>query len=155
MASPASNEDTKARSGPPLPTVDLSKPRYDQSTYQGRLRHFMETTNPLNVFASNKQLDEAATLVKLYKWVYCIILYIDNIPYTTTMNHSIVHVQNFRCSIFIVTSRNTGNIMFLLWRWGWELMLRYWWCMSLEWLALAVSSSPAMRIIRMLHSMCL
>ena len=54
-------------SEPPLPKVDLSKPRYDQSTYQGRLRHFMETTNPLNVFASNKQLDEAATLVNLYK----------------------------------------------------------------------------------------
>ena len=65
--SPAKNEDAKVRSEPPLPTVDLSKPRYDQSTYQGRLKHFMETTNPLNVFASNKQLDEAATLVNLYK----------------------------------------------------------------------------------------
>ena len=64
---PAKNEDAKARSKPPLPTVDLSRPRYNQSTYQGRLRHFMETTNSLNVFASNKQLDEAATLVKLYK----------------------------------------------------------------------------------------
>ena len=108
---PAKNEDAKARSGPPLSTVDLSKPRYDQSTYQGRLRHFMETTNPLNVFASNKQLDDAATLVKLYKWVHCIVIYIDNIPYTTTKNYSIiVHVQNFRYSIFL--SRNTGNIFY-------------------------------------------
>ena len=65
--SPTSSEDTKTGNEPPLPKVDLSKPRYDQSTYQGRLRHFMETTNPLNVFASNKQLDEAAMLVNLYK----------------------------------------------------------------------------------------
>ena len=67
MASSTSNEDTKTGSEPLLPAVDLSKPRYDQSTYQGRLRHFLETTNPLNVLASNKQLDESATLVNLYK----------------------------------------------------------------------------------------
>ena len=65
--SPTSSEDNETGNDPPLPKVDLSKPRYDQSTYQGRLRHFMETTNPLNAFASNKQLDEAATLVNLHK----------------------------------------------------------------------------------------
>ena len=67
QSSPAKNENTKTGNDPPLPTVDLGKPRYDQSTYQGRLKHFMETTNPLNVFTSNKQLDEAATLINLYK----------------------------------------------------------------------------------------
>lgn len=67
MASPPITEDAEAAAVTPLPKVDLSKPRYDQSTYEGRLRHFLETTNPLNVFASNKRLDEAATLVKQYK----------------------------------------------------------------------------------------
>ena len=65
--SSTSSKDTKTGNDPPLPAVDLSKPWYDQSTYQGRLKHFLETTNPLNVLASNKQLDEAATLVNLYK----------------------------------------------------------------------------------------
>ena len=67
MASPPSTEDAESAAVPPMPEVDLSKPRYDQSTYEGRLRHFLETTNPLNVFASNKRLDEAAALVEQYK----------------------------------------------------------------------------------------
>lgn len=63
MASPRS---IKAEGKPPFPSVDLSKPRYDQSKYMGRFKHFWETTSFLNVFASSKKLDNAATLVKQY-----------------------------------------------------------------------------------------
>lgn len=50
-----------------LPVVDLSKPRYDQTTYVGRAKHFFETANPLNVFVSGKRLEEAAKLIRAYK----------------------------------------------------------------------------------------
>ncbi len=51
----------------PSPRIDLSRPRYDQSTYAGRARHFFETTNPLNVFSSHERLEEADRLVTLYR----------------------------------------------------------------------------------------
>ena len=47
--------------------IDLDKPRYNQDTYIGRAKHFFQTTNPLNIFASNSQLQTAATLVKQYR----------------------------------------------------------------------------------------
>ena len=47
--------------------IDLEKPRYDQSTYMGRAKHFFQTANPLNVFASNAKLEAAAKLVKEYR----------------------------------------------------------------------------------------
>ena len=50
-----------------MPKLDLSRPRYDQSTFAGRARHFFETTDPRNLLASHAQLETAATLVKQYK----------------------------------------------------------------------------------------
>ncbi|CAG9794781.1 unnamed protein product [Diatraea saccharalis] len=43
--------------------IDLDQPRYDQSTYMGRAKHFLQLTNPLNVLATEKQLDEAKKIV--------------------------------------------------------------------------------------------
>lgn len=49
--------------------LDLSQPRYDQSSYRGRAFHFFAVTDPRNIFVSTKQLDEAGKLVKQYKFV--------------------------------------------------------------------------------------
>lgn len=56
-------------SKPQVSEVDLSKPRYGDKTYGARFRHFLETTSPLNAFASNRRLAEASALVKAHKYV--------------------------------------------------------------------------------------
>ncbi|XP_025093876.1 sideroflexin-1-like [Pomacea canaliculata] len=47
--------------------VDIEQPRYDQTTYSGRAKHFFITTNPLNIFASSKQLEHAKAIVERYR----------------------------------------------------------------------------------------
>lgn len=47
--------------------VNIDEPRYDQNTYVGRAKHFFVTTNPLNILASNKQLEDAKSLVESYR----------------------------------------------------------------------------------------
>eukprot|EP00624_Nannochloropsis_granulata_P002103 evm.model.NODE_20417_length_10763_cov_21.298616.3 len=52
---------------PVVPRLDLSQPRWDQSTFEGRARHFFTTTNPLNGLASDAELDHAKALLEQYK----------------------------------------------------------------------------------------
>ncbi|XP_015114419.1 sideroflexin-1 [Diachasma alloeum] len=47
--------------------IDIEKPRWDQGTYVGRAKHFLNLTNPLNVFASEKDLDRAHEIVSKYR----------------------------------------------------------------------------------------
>jgi hypothetical protein len=47
--------------------LDLDNPRYDQSTFEGRARHFFSTTNPLNVLATDEELEKAKNIVIAYK----------------------------------------------------------------------------------------
>lgn len=47
--------------------INLDQPRYDQSTYVGRAKHFFVTTNPLNILASNASLDQAKSIVENYR----------------------------------------------------------------------------------------
>ncbi|XP_063896145.1 sideroflexin-1-3-like [Helicoverpa armigera] len=49
------------------PPIDLDKPRWDQNTYWGRVKHFILLTNPLNVFTSEAKLDEAKRVVSEYR----------------------------------------------------------------------------------------
>ncbi|CAD5118304.1 DgyrCDS7017 [Dimorphilus gyrociliatus] len=47
--------------------INLDAPRWDQSSFSGRAKHFFSITNPLNLFASHDELEKAKELVKLYK----------------------------------------------------------------------------------------
>ena len=49
------------------PKINLDSPRYDQSTYWGRARHFFITTNPLNLLVTPAQLEAAKEKVEQYK----------------------------------------------------------------------------------------
>ncbi|CAJ0584006.1 unnamed protein product, partial [Mesorhabditis spiculigera] len=47
--------------------IDIGKPRWDQATFEGRLRHFASITDPLAVFYPKKELLAARKLVFDYK----------------------------------------------------------------------------------------
>ena len=58
-----------AGGAPPLVSarINLDEPRWDQSTFVGRAKHFFATTNPLNCFATRAELEAAKTLVDQYR----------------------------------------------------------------------------------------
>jgi len=45
----------------------IQAPRYDQNTFDGRAKHFFSTTNPLNVLATDAELEKAKSIVEAYR----------------------------------------------------------------------------------------
>nr|XP_006630970.1 PREDICTED: sideroflexin-2 [Lepisosteus oculatus] len=46
-----------------LSTFDIDAPRWDQSTFMGRLKHFFNITDPRTALVSDAHLDQAKELV--------------------------------------------------------------------------------------------
>ena len=49
------------------PKFNIEEPRHDQGTYWGRAKHFFVTTNPVNILATQEQLEEAKDLLDRFK----------------------------------------------------------------------------------------
>ncbi|CAK8671381.1 unnamed protein product [Clavelina lepadiformis] len=64
-------EQTDVAVKPERLQVDIDKPRWDQSTFVGRLKHFATITDMRKLFASEKKLDKAKELVNLYRSGAC------------------------------------------------------------------------------------
>lgn len=52
-----------------LSSFDIDAPRWDQSTFMGRLKHFFNITDWRTVALSNSRLDEAKALVESCRWI--------------------------------------------------------------------------------------
>lgn len=85
--------------------INIDEPRYDQETYVGRAKHFILTTNPLNLFVSSKRLEEARCLVTKYRCN-------EPIPENTTVN------ELWRAKVLYDSAfhPDTGEKMFLIGR---------------------------------------
>jgi len=81
--------------------INIEKPRWDQSTFIGRAKHFFATTNPLNVFATNEELDSAKNIVTAYRRGENLNLSEDELWRAKQLYDSAFHVQTGE-KLFIV-----------------------------------------------------
>lgn len=47
--------------------INIKEPRWDQSTFEGRARHFFMVTDPRNILLGPKVLDEAKHIIENYR----------------------------------------------------------------------------------------
>lgn len=50
-----------------FPVFQLGKPRFDQNTFFGRFRHFLDVIDPSTLFVSEKRLQDSIDLLKRFK----------------------------------------------------------------------------------------
>ena len=48
--------------------INLDAPRFDQSTFLGRAKHFFTVTDPRNILRTAKELDDAKELLIQYRY---------------------------------------------------------------------------------------
>lgn len=57
--------------------INLDAPRFDQSTFLGRAKHFFTVTDPRNILRTAKELDDAKELLIQYRYNETVLFYID------------------------------------------------------------------------------
>ncbi|GMR63105.1 hypothetical protein PMAYCL1PPCAC_33300 [Pristionchus mayeri] len=71
---------------------DISRPRWEQTTFEGRLRHFLTITNPLNLLVGDKQLSDYKNVVDNYKkGIFCEDLTVNGLWKAKHMAESAFH----------------------------------------------------------------
>ncbi|KNC50769.1 sideroflexin [Thecamonas trahens ATCC 50062] len=54
-------------SSPGVPPFSLTSPRFDQSTFYGRWKHFVSMVNPANMLITSSQVDDSMALLEAYR----------------------------------------------------------------------------------------
>lgn len=55
--------------------INLDAPRFDQSTFLGRAKHFFTVTDPRNILHTAKELDDAKELLLQYRYKETVLFY--------------------------------------------------------------------------------
>ena len=101
--------------------INLDEPRYDQSTYWGRLQHFSQLTDPRNLLASEQEIYNSQRLLNEYKLGKVKIDDVEKLWKAKTLVDSSIHPDTgeliflpFRMASFVPTNGSNLTDKFLL-----------------------------------------